>query len=324
MKKILFLSCFLLIVAACAAPPTNRESIAVNTSSAPAAAPLTEADAITKEKAIWDSLKAKNYDAFGTMMAADYLEVLPDGVNDRAETLANVKDLEITDVTFADWRLVPIDKDAAVLLYTATIKGKFKGQAFPEGPYRVSSGWVNRDGKWQAFYYQETMVEKTPPPSPSPAASTAATPASSAASPAASPTALPTDATEREKVVWDALKRRDYNAFASFLDEAQVEVEPSGVYDKAGTLRMVQMFDASRGELTDFRTMRITPNSELVNYVVSTPGPKPEKHFATTIWVNRGGKWAALFHQGTMVMSPGSSPSPTATGSPAASPTVTP
>jgi hypothetical protein len=311
MKKIVFLVFALIIAAACAAPPTNQPT--TNRAAEPvAAAPMTEADAIAKEKAIWEALKTKNYDAFGNMLATDYIEILPDGINDKAETLTEVKDLEITDVTFADWRFIPVDKDASLILYNATIKGKFKGLAFPEGPYRVSSGLVNRDGKWQAIYYQETMVEKEPPPpSPGPSATATASP-SIAASPGTSPapSTLPTDPIAREKMAWDALKRRDYDAFASYLDPAQVEVESTGVYDKAGTLNGVRTFDASKAELSDFRTVKINPNTDLVTYLITVAGPTPEKHLATTIWVNRGGKWAALFHQGTTMRAPSASASP--------------
>ena len=266
MKKLVVFVFVLLIAAACAVPPTNQ-SVATNTPSAsPSAAPLTEAEAIAKERAVWDALKAKDYVAFEKMLATDYLEVLPDGVNDRAGTLTDVKDLEITDVTFSDWRLIPVDKDAALLIYNATIKGKFKGTAFPEGPYRNASGWVNRDGKWQAFYYQETLAQTTPSPTPSPAVSPTVTTATPGASPAASATVTtpPTDPVEREKMIWDLLKRRDYDAFASYLDPGQVEVEPEGVFDKAATLKNVRMFDASKGELSDFKTIKVNPNTELV------------------------------------------------------------
>src|SRR5687767_15411302 len=105
MKKLVLFVFVLLIAGACAVPPTNQ-SVATNTSStSPAVAPLTEAEAIAKEKAVWDTLKAKDFAAFETMLAADYLEILPDGVNDRARTSTEVKNLEITDVTFSDWRM---------------------------------------------------------------------------------------------------------------------------------------------------------------------------------------------------------------------------
>ena len=313
MKKLVVFVFVLLIAGACAVPPTNQ-SVATNTSStSPAVAPLTEAEAIAKEKAVWDTLKAKDFAAFETMLAADYLEILPDGVNDRAKTSTEVKNLEITDVTFSDWRMIPLDKDAALLIYNATIKGTFKGQAIPEGPYRNTSGWVNRGGKWQAFYHQETLAQTTPATSPSPAVSPTLTTATPAASPAASATVTtpPADPVEREKMIWDLLKRRDYDAFASHLDPGQVEVEAGGVTDKAATLNGVRSFDASKAELSDFKTIKVNPNIDLVTYLVTIPGPPEDKHFATSIWVNRSGKWAALFHQGTAMRAAAATASPT-------------
>jgi len=313
MKKLVVFVFALLIAGACAVPPTNQ-SVATNTSStSPAVAPLTEAEAIAKERALWDTLKAKDFAAFETMLASDYLEVLPDGVNDRASTLTEVKDLELSDITFSDWRMIPLDKDAALLIYNSTIKGTYKGQAFPEGPYRIASGWVNRAGKWQAFYFQETLVQTTPSTAPSPAVSPTLTTGTPAASPAASTTVTttPADPVEREKMIWDLLKRRDYDAFASHLDPGQVEVGPEGVSDKAATVNNVRMFDASKGELSDFKTIKVNPNTDLVTYLVTIPGPPVDKHFATSIWVNRGGKWAALFHQGTAMRAAAATTSPT-------------
>lgn len=312
MKKLFLFVSVLLFAAACAAPPTNQ-SVATNTSSpSPAAAPLTEAEAIAKERSLWDTLKAKDHVAFEKLLAADYLEVLPDGVNDRANTLTEVKDLEISDVTFSDWRLIPVDRDVAVLIYNATIKGTFKGQAFPEGPYRTAAGWVNRDGKWQVFYFQETLTQTKPAPTGSPAASPTVT-ASPGASPAASAvaTTLPTDPVEREKAIWDMLRRKEYDAFGSHLDPAQVEVGPAGVSDKAATMAGVRTADLSKAELSDFRTIKVNPNTDLVSYMVTIPGMADGKHLATSIWVNRGGKWSALFHQGTPVIAGAASPSPT-------------
>jgi hypothetical protein len=311
MKKFLLLTCALILAVACAPPATNQSTSTERTSEPSAPAPLTEAEAITKEKAVWDTLKRKDYDAFSNMLASDYIEVGNEGVYDKAGIVTHLKDLDITDVTFSDWRLIPVDKNMSLLLYNLNITGKFKGEPIPPGSYRASSGWANRDGKWQAIYYQETKVQTTPPPPPPSTSSPAATVASPSASAA---TTVPTDPVERERVVWDALKRRDYTTFASFLDESAIDVEPGGVYDKAGTRTMVQNFDASKGELSDFKTVKLTADAELVTYVLTIAGAKPEKERATSIWVNRGGTWKAVFHQGTPMSAPGASPSPTPLG----------
>jgi hypothetical protein len=318
MKKLFVIVCALIVAAACAAPPTNRESATTaNTNSAEkSGAPLSEADAIAKEKAAWAALEKKDLAAFGDMLASDYVEVGDERVDNKASVLEYLKDLEISNPTFSDWKVMPIDKDAVLLTYNVTLKGTYKGKAFPPGPYRASAAWVNRDGKWQGIYYQETLAA-TAPPTPPPAS----TPAKSSASPAAKPadTAIPTDPVAREKMVWDTLKRKDYDTFASFLDDAQIEVEADGVSDKAGTLKGVRMFDASKYEQSDFKTVSFDSDATLVTYVVKSSNPKDPIERHTTIWVMRDGKWRALFHQGTPAMKPGMpgmSPSPKA--SPAA------
>jgi hypothetical protein len=308
MKKILVMMSVLIVAVACAPPSTNRQASNTSTNSSsdsPVVTGISEADAIAKEKATWEALKTKNYDAFADMLASDFAEVGSDGVYDKSRIVTYLKDLDFTDVSFANWKLIPIDNDAALLIYDVNIKGKFKGEEIPPGPYRAASAWVDRDGKWLAIYYQETRAEKSPPPSSSPGAVTSASPATGMAN-----VAVPEDPIEREKMVWDALKRKDYDAFASFLDDGQIEITADGASDKAGTLKSVRMFDASTAELSDFKTVKLTNDAALVTYLVKIPGPQPVQERSTTIWVNRGGKWRALFHQSTPATTPAAAASP--------------
>jgi hypothetical protein len=314
MKKILLLVGAMIVAAACG-PPSNTNQVVtnLNTNTAETTSPaITEADAIAKEKAIWDAIKNKDYDAFSNSLAAEQLEILPEGVSDKTQSLAGVKEFEPSELTFSDWKFVPIDKDSFILNYSVTMKGKYRGREFPAETARASSAWVNRAGKWEAIYHQETPV-RPPMPTPSP------TPTSSP-SPATSPVIAATtdDLVANERMVWDALKRRDFDAFASFLDEAQLLVVPDGIYDKAGTLKGIQMFDASKYELSDFRSLKFDADAGLLTYVVTLPGAKPQQERHTTIWANRGGKWRAILHQETPARTPMASASP----SPSPSPTV--
>jgi len=305
-KKVLVGICFLVLAAACATqPPTNN---VVSNSNANAnkgadtkttAAP-SEADIIAKEKAAWDVIKKKDWDGFGKMLASDYLEVLDDGVHDKALTLQMIKDLELTDATFADWKMFTIDKDAVVLTYTATVKGSFKGQPIPPGPYRETAAYVNRGGEWIEVYYQETLSRTAPPP-PTPAAT--ASP-KGAASPAGTPGQTGPDPTANEKLVWDALKSRNFDAFASYLASDATEVEADGVYDKAGSVKGVSMFDFSKAQLSDWKTLKFDDDAALVTYVLKLPGTAPDTEYHSTIWANRNGKWQAVFHQGTPAAKP--------------------
>jgi hypothetical protein len=321
MKKILLLAAAVLTAAACAAPPTNREAASgTNANSAAEAkpsAPLSEADAMAKEKQIWGAIQKKDYDGFGSMLTDDFIYVSSDAVYDKAGSINGIKGFEPSDVAFADWKFLPIDKDADVITYTVTVKGKSNGQEIPPQPLRASTAFVNRDGKWLAIYHQDTEVKKMPsaPSADKKAApSPAGTPATSSAS---------ADVIANEKAVWAALKAKDYNGFASFLAPESIEVEADGVYDKAGSVKGVEQVDLSKSELSDFKTLKFDNDASLVTYTAKIPGTKPGTEHDSTIWVNRNGKWWALFHQGTPVMAM-PMPKPTASmAKPAATKTPT-
>ena len=294
MKKLLVLVSLLLFIAACASEPGPNTNTASNTNMLmpiKTAAP-SEADIIAKEKAAWDTLKQKDYAAFGNMLASDYLEVTDEGTMDKAAIAVDVKDFIPTDVTFSDWKMSLVDNDAAILTYNLHYKATYKGKEVPPGPYRAAAVWVNRDGKWQAFFYQQTPVTKMPPASSSP------TPKSdkAAATPAAKLAEAGPDPIANEKLVWDAFKSRNYDGFASLLDAAFVELEGPAVYDKTGAVKTVAEFDANQFELSEWRAGQMDADAALVTYLVKPKDPKLDQERHSTIWVSRNGKWLALLH----------------------------
>ena len=124
-------------------------------------------------------------------------------------------------------------------------------------------------------------------------------PAEKSASAAGTPGETGPDAAANEKLVWDALKSKNYDAFSSYLAPDSIEVEPEAVYDRAGSIKGVQGFDFSKAELSDWKTVKLSDNASVVTYTVNIPDNKPPKGFHATIWANRNGKWVAIFHQGT-------------------------
>lgn len=314
MKKILALVSLLTVAAACAAPTENmNRTAAANANAAPAtttAAAPTEAEATAKEKAAWDAIKNKDYEGFASMLAADQIFVGPDGVYDKAGTINGLKTFELIEAIFSDWRFLPIDSDAFVITYTANVRSRMDGKDMPAESWRNSSAWVNRDGKWVSVYHQESLVK--PGPAPSPPAGT---------KPAATPVTIVTgsDPEANEKAIWQALKKRDFNAFALALAPESIEVEPDGVYDKAGSVKLVSQFDFSKAVLSSFRSLKFDEDAGLVTYLVTLPGMTPDTERHTTIWANRAGKWLAIFHHGTPVMKTPPAP-PAKAASPAAKP----
>jgi hypothetical protein len=301
MKKILALVSLLILAAACAPQPSGNKDVTANANSnankspemKTSAAP-SEADIIAKEKAAWDTFRKKDADAFDKLVAADYIEVTDTGVSDKAATIAGMKDFDLSDVTFSDWKMTPIDKDAVLITYIATIKGTYKGKDIPPDPCRESAAYVNRNGEWLAIYFQETRIPKE---TPSPAPKEAPKESPKAATATGTPGQPGPDATANEKLVWDAFKARNYDAFASYLADDFKEVEADGVYDKAGSVKGVQGFDASKSELSDWKTVKFDDDASVVTYVAKIPGAPTAYH--SSIWVNRNGKWVGLFHQGT-------------------------
>ena len=294
MKKILALVSLLTLAAACAPPgnkdvTTNSNTNANKSADTKTSAPPSEADIIAKEKASWDAFRKKDADAFGKLIAADYIEVTDMGVMDKATAIAGMKDFDITEATFADWKMLTVDKDAVIITYTANLKGTYKGKDVPAGPYREASAYVNRNGEWVAIYYQETKTETGPPP---PAPKEAPKAANSG-----TPGQTSSDAAANEKLVWDAFKARNYDAFASYLADNFIEVESDGVHDKASSVKGVQGFDASKAELSNWKTVKFDDDASLITYVAKIPGFPTEYH--SSIWVNRNGKWVGLFHMGT-------------------------
>jgi hypothetical protein len=293
MKKILVIVSMLIVAVACAAPPSNAPSTNANVATEPAAVAMTEAGAIAKEKAVWDTIKNKDYEAFGNMLADDQLEVMGEAVYDKAGSLAGIKDFEPTEVNFSDWKFLSIDKDAYVVVYTVNVKAKYKGKDRPAESDRCSSAWVNRAGKWLATYHQECPVKPPMPPSTRPAAKAGASPATTAAT-----VAPGSDPIANEKMIWDFLKNKNYDAFAAALASDSIEVEPDGVFDKAGSVKSVSQFDFTKSVLSDFKTVKLDDDASLGVYLVKDPGFAPNGERHATIWANRTGKWLAVFHHG--------------------------
>lgn len=328
MKRLLVFVCFVVLAVACT-PVSNENTANANKGTeTKTMAPPTVDDISAKEKAAWDGFKRKDEAAFKKYLLPDYFGVTNNGVSDTAQSLTGMKDTELSDVTFGDWKLTTIDKDAVLLTYTATVKATYKGKALPDGPYYEASAYVNRNGEWLNIYYQETLEQKMPMASASPAP---AKPAASAM--AAKPAETTDDVSANEKLVWESIKGRNYDAFGSYLADNSIEIEMDGVRDKAGSIKDVQGFDASKAELSDWKTVKFDDDASVVTYKVKIPGDKPtDTSYHSTIWVKRDGKWHAFFHMGTPAQDlttlagskPGASPEMKASPTMKASPEMKP
>jgi hypothetical protein len=314
------LSSLILGASGCAAATNGNNSAATNANltapanananaSASATGGATADEIIAKEKQLWDALKKRDYEAFGKMLSSDNVYISSDVVGGKDETVNGVREFAPTEVNLSDWKTLVLDADTAVVTYTVDARGTSGGQPLPPGKLRASTAWVKRGGEWLAVYHQDCFVEERPS-SPPPTAGTSKPAGGAANTNTAAPAASPVgggaadDPVAGEKSLWDALKRKDWDTFAAGLAEDQIEVEPTGVYDKAGTLAAVKTFDFTNLVSSDFKATKFDDDATLVTYTVKGPGAdgKPMVERASSIWVKRDGKWLAVFHHGTPVM----------------------
>jgi hypothetical protein len=324
MKRLIALAALALAASACATTTNTNEggNTNANASASPAAtatpAGVSQADLETKEHQVWDAIKAKKYDDFGALLGDDFTFVTSDGVHNKQDTVSMLKSYELTDYKFSDVKFVKVDDDLAVLVYSSTETSTVGGKPSPESGKTLfnASAWANRGGKWVGVYHQETLKMEMPAgqggntnansaansnmgANKNANTSAANKNANTSASPAASP-AAPASATDAEKAVWDALKAKNYDAFAAFLASGAMEVEPGGVTDKSASVEGVKHFDLSKFTQSDFKEVKLDADSTLVTYKGTGPERgKTVTMYHTTIWNNRGGQWKAAFHQGS-------------------------
>jgi len=96
-------------------------------------------------------------------------------------------------------------------------------------------------------------------------------------------------------MVWDAFRARNFDAFASYLADNFIEIEPDGIFDKPTAVKGVQTFDFSKTDLSGWKTVKIDDDASIVTYVINTPGMGKAYH--SSVWASRNGKWLGLFHQ---------------------------
>ena len=75
-----------------------------------------------------------------------------------ADQLKVLSDWKFSEYKIDGLKVKPLTKDVAVVSYTATIKGTYKGKQVPS-PVHVGQVWVRQDVKWKQACFQETPLE---------------------------------------------------------------------------------------------------------------------------------------------------------------------
>ncbi len=109
---------------------------------------------------------------------------------------------------------------------------------------------------------------------------------------------------ENERKIWEGFKARNANAVSALLaDDVQV-VTVDGRFDKAGFLKLIpQLPEIPSYTITNASVISPANDVAILTYdsTFVTKEPRLTNHssFQTTVWVNRGGNWVAVFNQET-------------------------
>jgi hypothetical protein len=136
-------------------PPTAAREAPPSPASAPPA--RLEDELIAREKEVWEAIKKKDQARFASYLAEDQLYVSNDGVFTKAEAVKQLSAATMPpDIRLGDWKVLMIDKDAAIVTYTATAVTPACGPATAGGVQRNTTVWAKRSGKWLAILHQDT------------------------------------------------------------------------------------------------------------------------------------------------------------------------
>jgi hypothetical protein len=116
--------------------------------------PFTE-NIVSLEKRLWEA--SKNFDkaTYASLLASDYYEVSDLGMSSRAEALDSLEG-PVADYDLDNFKVTKLADNAALITYRSRVRaGSSTVNALD------TELWLNRDGKWQTTFFQETAQPRS-------------------------------------------------------------------------------------------------------------------------------------------------------------------
>jgi hypothetical protein len=143
MKKIIMLTAIAIAVSSAAFGQTKAKDNSVET------------QIVALEKQAWEAWKNKNRDFVQNYLSDEAFFVYGDGIVDKAQIVKAVGTCEFKSYTLDNFKFLSLDKNAALLTYTAAQDIVCGGKTQP-AMVRSTSLYVKRGGKWLSAFYTET------------------------------------------------------------------------------------------------------------------------------------------------------------------------
>jgi hypothetical protein len=114
-----------------------------------------EKDAILdKEKAVWQTVQDKNYDAFRKYFASDYHAAYAEGLFNLNQEIDSVKKVDLKSFAISDSTVFAPDSDSLVMTYKAKTQGTQDGKDM-SGPWNCASVWHKSGTDWKVVFHTE-------------------------------------------------------------------------------------------------------------------------------------------------------------------------
>lgn len=115
-----------------------------------------KAQIIALEKQGWEALKNKNGSWFQTNLTEDVLWVSGGGVANKSQIVKlTTTACEVKSYSLDNFKFVMLNKDAALITFTAMQDGVCSGKTIP-ATVHASAVYVKRGGKWLNVSYMDT------------------------------------------------------------------------------------------------------------------------------------------------------------------------
>jgi hypothetical protein len=114
--------------------------------------------------------------------------------------------------------------------------------------------------------------------------------------------ALSKDIVNRERLAWEAAKKKDKAGLAALLAEDYAEIIDDGVFDKKQILSYLDHLTVTSYSPRDVRVKKLAPDAVMLIYQVTVEGNYDGHNFhadsnAASLWTERGGTWLNVHFQ---------------------------
>lgn len=113
---------------------------------------------VANEKQLWDAMKVKDTSVLKNLMAREFFWISSEGVQPKLPDLQHLPDVGLTDCLLDDVKVTKLNRVAAIVTSQGVEPGSDDSQPLVLSHICHASVWVNRGGKWQVVFHQQTRT----------------------------------------------------------------------------------------------------------------------------------------------------------------------